>query len=247
MATCNSLKAFTLTGIMTGLVTLPFVVQSLTDNQTATFLRRSNPPMTQGHTVPGLGGVPSYEPQDQRMEPTRPHVIDQVSVPSQPPLHTKPTVATPLMGFCHPLKGLGYKSQGNNGTTHQGRGRYAYDLATQMGTPVYAMRSGRVVGFQDRYPDIGGGRERALKFNYISLQHEGDYRSAYVHLQQNFQRTVGLNIGDWVNAGDLIGYSGNSGWSSGPHLHIEVQSPSQSPQRFSQTVPFAIKGYCASS
>ena len=67
-----------------------------------------------------------------------------------------PTIASPLTGFCHPLNGAGYLSQGIRGATHQGRMEYAYDLATSIGTPVYAMRAGRVIGVQDRYPDTGG-------------------------------------------------------------------------------------------
>ncbi len=154
-----------------------------------------------------------------------------------------PTIASPLQGFCHPLNGLGYLSQGVNGTTHRGRMAYAYDLASSIGTPVYAMRSGEVIGVQDRYPDTGGGPDRISKFNYVMIEHDGGYRSAYVHLQQGFRSTVQIKAGDRVEKGQLIGYSGNSGWSTGPHLHIEIQRPG-SAFTFTQTVPFAIAGVC---
>jgi murein DD-endopeptidase MepM/ murein hydrolase activator NlpD len=154
-----------------------------------------------------------------------------------------PTIASPLQGFCHPLNGLGYLSQGINGTTHRGRMAYAYDLATSIGTPVYAMRSGEVIGVQDRYPDTGGGPDRISKFNYVMIEHDGGYRSAYVHLQQGFRSTVQIKAGDRVEKGQLIGYSGNSGWSTGPHLHIEIQRPG-SAFTFTQTVPFAVAGVC---
>jgi murein DD-endopeptidase MepM/ murein hydrolase activator NlpD len=155
----------------------------------------------------------------------------------------KPTIASPLQGFCHPLNGLGYLSQGVNGTTHRGRMAYAYDLASSIGTPVYAMRSGEVIGVQDRYPDTGGGPDRISKFNYVMIEHDGGYRSVYVHLQQGFRSTVQIKAGDRVQKGELIGYSGNSGWSTGPHLHIEIQRPG-SAFAFTQTVPFAIAGVC---
>jgi murein DD-endopeptidase MepM/ murein hydrolase activator NlpD len=157
-----------------------------------------------------------------------------------------PTIASPLQGFCHPLNGLGYLSQGINGTTHRGRMAYAYDLATSIGTPVYAMRAGRVIGVQDKYPDTGGGPDRISKFNYVMVEHDAGYRSAYVHLQQGFRSTVQIKAGDRVEKGQLIGYSGNSGWSTGPHLHIEIQRPG-SAFTFTQTVPFAIAGVCEPS
>ena len=154
-----------------------------------------------------------------------------------------PTVASPLTGFCHPLNGLGYLSQGIRGTTHRGRMEYAYDLAASIGTPVYAMRAGRVIGVQDRYPDTGGGAENISKFNYVLVEHDGGYRSAYLHLQQGFRGQVQVKAGDTVEIGQLIGYSGNSGWSSGPHLHVELQEPGNA-YSFGQTVPFAIAGAC---
>ncbi|MGB8699275.1 MAG: peptidoglycan DD-metalloendopeptidase family protein [Thermosynechococcaceae cyanobacterium] len=154
-----------------------------------------------------------------------------------------PTIASPLTGFCHPLNGLGYLSQGIRGSTHRGRMEYAYDLATNIGTPVYAMRAGRVMSVQDRYPDTGGGPDKISQFNYVLIEHDGGYRSAYLHLQQGFREKVSIKAGDRVEADQLIGYSGNSGWSSGPHLHIELQKPG-SPFTFTATVPFAIAGVC---
>ncbi|WP_299491526.1 M23 family metallopeptidase [Acaryochloris sp. IP29b_bin.137] len=159
-------------------------------------------------------------------------------------LHERPTVASPLEGFCHPLWGQGELSQGIRGRTHNGRMEYAYDYAAGIGTPIYAMRAGRVISLQDKYPDWGGGKEQIHRFNHVWLEHEGGYRSAYVHLQQGFRQRVNLKIGDQVKAGQIIGYSGNSGWSSGPHLHVEVHRADER-YRFTQTVPFAISSTCS--
>jgi murein DD-endopeptidase MepM/ murein hydrolase activator NlpD len=161
------------------------------------------------------------------------------------PLSTNPnpTIASPLQGFCDPLNGLGYLSEGINGTTHHGRMAYAYDLATSIGTPVYAMRAGQVMVVQDKYPDTGGSPDKISKFNYVMIEHDSGYRSAYIHLQQRFLKMVPIKAGDRVNKGQLIGYSGNSGWSTGPHLHIEIQKPG-STLTFTQTVPFAIMRDC---
>ena len=155
-----------------------------------------------------------------------------------------PTVASPLRGFCHPLNGAGVLSQGIRGETHRGRMEYAYDLQTNIGTPVYAMRAGRVLLMEDRYPDNGGGAENMSKFNYVLIEHDGGYRSAYVHLQHGFKDKVQIKVNDTVERGQLIGYSGNSGWSSGPHLHVEVDEPGET-YAFSQTVPFAIAEACS--
>lgn len=144
-----------------------------------------------------------------------------------------------MAGLCHPLKGRGYLSQGVRSGTHRGRAEYAYDLAISIGTPVYAMNRGRVIATEDRYPDTGGGRSKISKFNYIWIEHENGYRSAYLHLQQRFGRKINLRPGSWVKSGQLIGYSGNSGWSTAPHLHIEVQKPG-SLSKFTKTVPFIV-------
>lgn len=154
-----------------------------------------------------------------------------------------PTVASPLIGFCNPLGRLGYLSQGIRGPTHQDRMEYAYDLGIGIGSPVYAMRAGRVIGTQDRYPDTGGGVENISRFNYVLILHDGGFRSAYVHLQRGFRGRVQIKSGDIVAMGQLIGFSGNSGWSTGPHLHIEVQEPG-SAFSFSKSVPFSITGAC---
>jgi murein DD-endopeptidase MepM/ murein hydrolase activator NlpD len=165
----------------------------------------------------------------------------EIDIPLSANLH--PTVASPLRGFCHPLNGAGVLSQGIRGETHRGRMEYAYDLQTNIGTPVYAMRAGRVLLVEDRYPDTGGGTENMAKFNYVLIEHDGGYRSAYIHLQHRFQDKVQIEVDDTVESGQLIGYSGNSGWSSGPHLHVEVDEPGE-PHTFSQTVPFAIAETC---
>ncbi|WP_348256059.1 peptidoglycan DD-metalloendopeptidase family protein [Leptolyngbya sp. ST-U4] len=161
------------------------------------------------------------------------------------PLHANPTEANPLRGFLHPLNGSGTITQGNGGlTSHTGRAQYAYDFGVPIGTPVYAMRSGTVVGVVDVHPDTGGGYENRNNFNYVLIEHDGGYRSAYLHLKQGFNSRIGLKVGDTVNAGQLIGYSGNSGWSTGPHLHVEVHKPTAGGY-FGQTVPFVIGGDAA--
>ena len=91
------------------------------------------------------------------------------------------------------------------------------DVSVPIGTRVRAMASGTVVqhwpapnGHFRGHPAFGG---------YIVVQHghgSGVY-SAYAHLSETFVQT-----GQWVFRGEVIGLSGNSGVSTGPHLHWEV-------------------------
>gem|GEM_PF-2639735 len=149
-----------------------------------------------------------------------------------------PTESNPLQGFSNPLKTSIYITQGPNGKySHHGRSRYAIDLNASIGTPVYAMHSGKVVFLRDVYQDTGGGSENAGTFNTVVIAQDNGYRSAYLHLERGFIQKVGIHEGDQVVAGQLIGYSGNSGWSTGPHLHVEVHQGF-----FGQTVPFEIDG-----
>lgn len=150
-----------------------------------------------------------------------------------------------LQGFCHPLQGKGFLNQGTRAGTHQGRMEYAYDFGTPMGTPVYAMQAGRVLGVRDIYTDNGGNKRNAERFNFVWLQHADGVGSAYIHLQQNFRSRISIKPNDWVKAGQLIGYSGNSGWSSAPHLHVEVHRFQDA--WFGQTIPFVIASKCSVS
>lgn len=154
-----------------------------------------------------------------------------------------PTIRSPKQGFCHPLKGRGFLSQGVRGFTHVGRTEYAYDFGTPIGSPVYAMQTGRVIGIEDRYSDFGGSKANIDRVNYIWIEHKDMYRSAYLHLQKRFNQIINLQSGSWVRKGQLIGYSGNSGWTTAPHLHVEIQAPGGY-YKFTQTVPFAIQSTC---
>lgn len=82
------------------------------------------------------------------------------------------------------------------------------DFACQTGTPVYSTGNARVETAD--YNANGYG-------NCINLDHGNGYNSKYAHLSE-----VLVNEGQLVKRGDLIGYSGNTGLSTGPHLHYEI-------------------------
>jgi len=87
------------------------------------------------------------------------------------------------------------------------------DFGVPVGTPVKAPWPGTVERvFQDAgFPSAGGG-------NVIFMRHPNGLRTAYLHLSQ-FKVTQGQQVA----AGDVIGLSGNTGGSTGPHLHFEVR------------------------
>lgn len=93
----------------------------------------------------------------------------------------------------------------------------AYDFNMPIGTEVLAARAGRVKGIRESSPDDGVGDG---DHNYIFIQHDDGTVAFYAHLMQD---GVLVEPGDEVEAGDLIGYSGNSGQTGGnPHLHFGV-------------------------
>jgi murein DD-endopeptidase MepM/ murein hydrolase activator NlpD len=84
------------------------------------------------------------------------------------------------------------------------------DLATPCGRPVYAARSGRV-----SYSGWLG-----TSGNFIRVSHEDGYTTGYAHLQSG---SLYVQIGQTVATGQLIGRIGNTGGSTGCHLHLETR------------------------
>jgi murein DD-endopeptidase MepM/ murein hydrolase activator NlpD len=110
-------------------------------------------------------------------------------------------------------------------TTHvTAENRHAVDFAMPEGTPVVAARAGRVVETEWRH---GSGAEDfpfADHGNTVLVAHDDGTRARYSHLRHN---GVAVAKGAKVVAGEVIGYSGTTGYSSGPHLHfglVEVKS-----------------------
>lgn len=117
-------------------------------------------------------------------------------------------------------------SQGNNGSSHTGSQKYAWDFAMPKGTPVHASRGGVVAYAEVRSPpgsqcyDPPGILEACHnKANFIGIRHADGTVALYLHLQ-----SLKVKVGDVVKQGDKIGLSGNSGYTSGPHLHIQLQN-----------------------
>ena len=105
------------------------------------------------------------------------------------------------------------------GYSHQGASRYAIDIAMPVGTPVHAAREGVVIDVVEKHNRGGASRRYAQYANYVVILHSDDTTGEYYHLKKNGAK---VEVGDTVVAGQAIAYSGNSGFSSLPHLHFAV-------------------------
>lgn len=98
--------------------------------------------------------------------------------------------------------------------------KYAVDIVMPVGTPVYAARSGVVLEAEDDFYKGGTNKAYSSEANNIRILHDDGSMAVYAHLElEKAQVYPGLA----VMAGQLIGYSGNTGFTSGPHLHFAVQ------------------------
>lgn len=121
----------------------------------------------------------------------------------------------------------------SGGYSHSGASAYAVDFAMPVGTPIHAARSGIVIDLVATHSKGGASRKYASYANYVVILHEDDTTGEYYHLQQN---GVVVAIGEKIVTGQKIGYSGNTGFSSLPHLHFAVYRAK--PFGKYQSVPF---------
>ena len=89
----------------------------------------------------------------------------------------------------------------------RGRSHQGVDIPLKTGDPVYATFTGKVR--MSKYYGAYG--------NMIVIRHENGIETFYAHLSKR-----NVEVGDWVNAGDVIGLGGSTGRSTGPHLHFEI-------------------------
>lgn len=90
------------------------------------------------------------------------------------------------------------------------RGHYGIDMVENIGSSVWAAKGGRVIEITKNWGSGYG--------NSILIDHGNGETSRYAHLS-----SFNVGIGDYVSQEQQIGLSGNTGWSTGPHLHFEVR------------------------
>lgn len=108
--------------------------------------------------------------------------------------------------------------QGPNGT-YSHKGIHAIDWDMPENTQIHAARAGMVVEVEDRYEEGGVDEKFRTRANRIVVEHVDGTLSSYAHLKKH---GVFVREGQRIQAGQIIGLSGNTGFSSAPHLHFEV-------------------------
>lgn len=110
--------------------------------------------------------------------------------------------------------------QGNNCIhgTHKDSLKYAFDFDLNIGTPIVAAKDGVVVACCKKYTQGGALKVLKARANFIVLRHSDNTYTRYYHLKYD---GVVVNPGDHVVEGQIIGHSGNTGFSTGPHLHFD--------------------------
>jgi len=98
---------------------------------------------------------------------------------------------------------------------------YAVDIAMPVSTEITAVKDGIVINTKDDYPVAGISSSFFFdKANYVKIMHKDGSYSVYAHLLLG---SVKVKKGQSVKAGDLIALSGNTGYSTGPHLHFAIR------------------------
>ncbi|EFB77034.1 peptidoglycan DD-metalloendopeptidase family protein [Subdoligranulum variabile] len=87
-------------------------------------------------------------------------------------------------------------------------GHRGVDIAAPYGTPIYASDSGTVVEVVNMHPSWG---------NYVTIDHGNGYKTLYAHMS-----SFAVSLGDTVSQGQVIGYVGSTGDSTGNHCHFEM-------------------------
>lgn len=127
-------------------------------------------------------------------------------------------------------------TQGYNGKySHTGSNQYATDWQMPVGTLVYAARGGVVVRVKDDSNKGGGSMAYDHYNNYVLIRHSDGTLGHYCHLQKG---GVLVKVGQTVATGEPIAHSGNTGFSSGPHLHFCVFMTKNGRERVSIPVKF---------
>ncbi len=141
------------------------------------------------------------------------------SVPGNPSARPRDvTYLLPLKLTGSPVIDQGYDG---NFSHDDEENRYAIDFATPEGTPVLAARDGTVMQAEDRFRTTGQDRSAyAKRANFIRILHDDGTMALYAHLQH---RGAVAEPGQRVRTGQHIGWSGNTGFTTGPHLHFAIQ------------------------
>ena len=195
-------------------------------------------PMEVGLVIDALDGIDYPHPDDDRVWVVSPRdellLFDLPATGNAPPSVQYHYVYLPGDPDAAPDEGISYRAPFSVGlsfpitqaypdsATHLTRdSMHAVDIAMPVGTDVVAARDGIV--FDVSGTNFKGGPDAdqyANLANIVRILHDDGTFALYAHLNWN---SIRVNPGDRVRAGEYIADSGNTGFSSGPHLHFAVQ------------------------
>jgi len=123
--------------------------------------------------------------------------------------------------------------------SHRGAEQYTVDFGMPIGTPVHAARDGVVALAEDSH-DVGCWREECGRLaNFIVLLHADGTTGEYFHLQRG---SVQVRLGQRVARGELLAFSGNTGYTTAPHLHFGVYRTERDGETQSLAIRFVTRG-----
>jgi murein DD-endopeptidase MepM/ murein hydrolase activator NlpD len=122
--------------------------------------------------------------------------------------------------------------------SHRGVEQYTVDFGMPVGTPVHAARDGVVALAEDSH-DAGCAHEECGRLaNFVVVLHSDGTTGEYFHLQRG---SVQVRIGEHVARGALLAFSGNTGYTTVPHLHFGVYRTEQGGRTQSLQVSFVTR------
>lgn len=156
---------------------------------------------------------------DQKIKEDREKYTNAISQPMETPLFSGEFIQ-PVDGRTTTMYGYTRYINGVLDSRH-----LAIDLAAPLGTPILAPNNGKVVLATELY----------LSGNRVIIDHGGNLHTSFSHLSK-----LNVSYGDYVNKGDIIGWVGSTGFSTGPHLHhaVYVQGYPVNPEQFFGTNPY---------
>lgn len=102
-------------------------------------------------------------------------------------------------------------------------GHTGLDIGGPSGTPIFASADGEIIDVHNEHPNNFNTYGIRLDYgNYVKIQHSGNFQTLYAHLL-NSSGLLNVYPGKRINRGEQIGFLGNTGCSSGPHLHFEIR------------------------
>jgi murein DD-endopeptidase MepM/ murein hydrolase activator NlpD len=105
-----------------------------------------------------------------------------------------------------------------NAAIYSGMGHDGVDIGVPIGTPVHAALTGTIAGTGDTDLIHDAAGDQCYSFGkWIMIQHGNGLNTMYAHLS-----VISVSKGQQVNTGDVIGYSGMTGYATGPHIHFGV-------------------------